>query len=188
MDVNGIIVSGLTRTRQELVDQRGDLDNAIKEMDMLIARYNGAARPRDDSEKAAPSEPVWSGDEDGPTINEAIADLFEESSYPMRAKQVFERLAHHGWQEGSVRKTLTAMALDGTVVRRVDRGLYGSAKTSGDTVGAVPPETVPTTRSEGGTGVEPPTPSLDQDHGPLGEREVSDRDRETGLREVAIQF
>lgn len=120
---------------------------------------------------------------------EQIQLILDQARAPLALGQI-EALANQTgekWTSEQVRSAVAALNKK-NLVRNVGRGVWVSAKTSAGTAATVPAESVPTTRSEGGSqGVEPPTPVLGEDHGPFGGREASDLDRETGNRDVVIQ-
>lgn len=93
------------------------------------------------------------------------------------------------WTPEQIRSAVSTLGKKNPpLARRVERGVWASAKTSAESAGTDSAETVPTTRPEGGSpGVEPPTSVIREDHGPLGEREAVDPDRETDDRYV-VQF
>lgn len=179
MNVNEIVLEGLRETRRRLVDQRGQLDEAIAEMDKLIAQ-RGAPLP---SRPYVPL-PTVTLQPRQVTITEAILSVLAKSDVAMRAADVASDLEGHGWAEASVRKTLAAMATGG-LLRRPDRGLYEIATTSGDTALTVSPDSVPTEWVGGDADAAPPA-EID-DHDFFTGREASDHNRETD-NPVAIQF
>jgi len=101
-------------------------------------------------------------------------------------EELANRTGEH-WTADQIRNAVASLHKK-SQVRNVRRGVWISARTSADPVGAGSAESVPTTRPEGGNqGVEPPAPVLPSDHSPSGQREAVDPDRETGERDVVVQ-
>lgn len=115
MAASDVVISHLQSARQELADQRAELDRTIADLDRLLEQYGSAEVHRSSDDLRQNRSPV---------MRDVIAELLASEDRDFATYEVVGQLERrYGWNSASIRSLLVRMAKEGSI-DNVRRGYY----------------------------------------------------------------